>query len=181
MRKILKLKTVCFLAYCHNMMIEAEEQDKQNKGILVIKEEEQLKEARVLGRKIIEFLEENNCTKDFLSFKLKQELRTRAKKYYEDTIRVYYKYFGDRIVPLLFAITGLELLSQRNILSIEESLQDKVKSYFVKSDFLEKETVKFGSKTRVKSVEVIKYSDCIEDILKTLDNSKPPKKTKKRK
>jgi len=180
-KKILKLKTVCFLAYCHNMLLEAEEQDKQDKGILVIKDGKELEETRALGKEVIKFLEDNNCTKDFLSFNLKQELRPRAKKYYEDTIRVYYKYFGDRIIPLLFAITGLELLEERKIISVDANLLDRVKQHFIKSEHLEKKVVKIGKFERVRSVEVLKYSDCIEDILNTLDKSKPPKKTKRRK
>jgi len=174
--KILKLKTVCFLAYCHNMLLEAEEQDKEDKGKVIIDDEQDLKETRDLGIQITRYLESINCTKDYLSFNLMQQLKPRAKKYYEEIIKVYYKYFDEKIVPLLFTITALEALQEKGIITIELELLEKIKSHFIKSDYLEKEEFSFMGKTKMRNVEVLKYSDCIEDILSTLDKSKPPKR-----
>lgn len=178
---ILNLKDMCFLAYCHNMLKEAEEQYGQDKGVIVIENQEDLKNTKALGVEVLRYLESINCTKSALSNKINAGLKPLAHEYYKSVVKSYYEHFGNKVIPLLFAITGIEALQEKGVELLEMSKLEDIKKHFLNSKHLEKKETYFMGKKRIKNLEVLKYSDCIENTFKSLDKVKLPKRIKKRK
>jgi len=178
---IIKLKTRCILAYCHSMLLESEMLLQEGKGIVIIDNEVDKNKVRDLGLKFIEFCELNSCTKDYLESKIPYLLASSAKRYYGDVIRTYGKYFKDRHIPLLFAIILFQRLSVDKVVNIDIFLLQENIDIFLKSQKLEHKEIKSlfnKDKTRAVNVEVLKYFDCVEDMLSSLKKKRKAKKRK---
>ena len=178
---IIKLKTRCVLSYCHCILTESEMLMQKGEGIIIIDNEEDRQKVRNIGLKFIEFCELNNCTKDYLESKIPYSLSSSAKCYYGDVIRTYAKYFNDRHIPLLFAIILFQRLSIDKVIELDiDVLQDNI-SIFLKSQKLEHKDIKSmlsRDKTRTVNIEVLRYFDCVEDMLSSLKKKRKAKKRK---
>ncbi len=179
---MLTQKTKCLLAYCHTILVDAEELTVQGKGISIVKSSESRQNMRMQGATMVLYCESVGATREHLG-SLRGALLVQAQHYYGLIIRDYQKHIstvGGRHVPILFATIMFQTFQDAGMLKLDINYKILMND-IERSDMLETNDIisRISGKTVLEKTEVKKYYIGVKHIIDNVMSAKVKFKRKK--
>lgn len=183
---ILTLKTKCLLAYCYELLTQAETDTEQGKGNAIFHENNNAEFLRECGFKMVDYCVKNGATKNYLELLSRKhyDLYLLSKAYYGIIIKKYCEHIADvneSHIPILFAILMFQELKVNGLIGLDIDY-NKMIDIVYKTDYFkgEQKVSKYDNKTIVYDrSEINKYAKCIQDTVSSVIKHKVASSKKK--
>lgn len=172
---ILTLKTKCLLAYCYELLTQAESDTEQQKGDTIFENNKNAEYLRECGFKMVDYCVKNGATKNFLELLSRKHyaLYVQSKSYYGIVIKKYCEHIADvneSHIPILYAILMFQELKACGLIGLDVDYNKMIEIIYMTDYFKGQQKVsKYDNKTIVHDrSEINKYANCIQDTVSSV-------------